>query len=448
MGIERVLVVDDEALIRKFLIEILQRKKIEVIGAENGKAAFDLIKHHSFDLVISDIKMPEMSGIELLKVAKQLHPQLIFILITAYASVQNAIEAMRLGAFNYLIKPFSLDTIEAMIDKAEEQFSLLEENQYLRQEISHEQRRKLDQIIAESQPMKQTLQDVAKIAKSHANVLICGESGTGKEVIAHAIHFQSARAQGPFVKVNCAAIPEALIESELFGHEKGAFTGAIQRRLGRFELADRGTLLLDEISEIPPSSQSKLLRVIQEKEFERVGGVKPVRVDVRLIATSNRNMKEAVEQKLFREDLYYRLNVMPILLPPLRERKEDILPLAEYFLERFCIDNHKPRKRLSQEARKKLTDYPWPGNIRELANIIERTVVMDSSDLILADHLAIDPSPSCPIVSSQGALISLKEIEKRHILETLSTLHYNRTRAAEALGISVRTLRNKLKELR
>ncbi len=448
MSIERVLVVDDEALIRKFLMETLQRKKIDVMCAENGKIALDLIKQYPFDLVISDIKMPELSGIELLKAAKQLHPQLIFILITAYASVQNAIEAMRHGAFNYLIKPFSLDTVEAMIDKAEEQLVLMEENRYLRQEISQEQKKKLDQIIAESALMKQTLHDVAKIAKSQASVLICGESGTGKEVIAHAIHFQSSRSHGPFVKVNCAAIPEALIESEFFGHEKGAFTGAIQRRLGRFELADKGTLLLDEISEIPPSLQSKLLRVLQEKECERVGGIKSIQVDVRIIATSNRNMKEAVEQKLFREDLYYRLNVMPIQLPPLRERKEDILPLAEYFLERFCIDNHKPRKRLSQEARNKLIDYPWPGNIRELANIIERTVVMDSSDLILAEHLTIDPYPSCPIANvAHSPMIPLKEIEKRYILETLSALQHNRTKTAEVLGISVRTLRNKLQNL-
>jgi two-component system, NtrC family, response regulator AtoC len=441
MPLEKVLVVDDEPLIRKFLSDTLKRKKIEVFTAENGKDALELLKQTSFDLVICDIKMPELSGIELLKRAKILHPKLIFILITAYASVQTAVEAMRLGAFNYLIKPFSSDIIEAMVEKAEEQLSLLTENHYLRHEICQEQKKKLEQVIAESAIMKQTLDNVAKIAKSHANVFICGESGTGKEIIAHAIHFQSLRAHHPFIKVNCAAFAETLIESEFFGHEKGAFTGAINRKLGRFELADQGTLLLDEVSEISPTLQSKLLRVIQEKEFERVGGIKPINVDVRLIATSNRNMKEAVEQKLFREDLYYRLNVMPINLPPLRERKEDILPLANYFLHRFCIDNHKKKKTLSFDARKKLIDYPWPGNIRELANVIERTVVMDLSDMILAEHLALDfLTPS----ASPLELLSLEELEKKHILKILDHCQHNRTKAATTLGISVRTLRNKL----
>ncbi|MGC1878099.1 MAG: sigma-54 dependent transcriptional regulator [Rhabdochlamydiaceae bacterium] len=301
-------------------------------------------------------------------------------------------------------------------------------------------------FIIESDVMKKILSDVGKIAKSSSSVFISGESGTGKEVIAHAIHAQSHRTQQPFIKVNCAAIPTPLLESEFFGHEKGAFTGAMNKKLGRFELADKGTLLLDEISEIPLELQSKLLRAVQEMEFERVGGVRPVQVDVRLISTSNRSMKEAVEQKLFREDLYYRLNVVPIHIPPLRDRKEDILPLAEFFLERLCKENQKPIKQLSNDAKQKLIDYHWPGNIRELANVIERTIVMNTTDTLEAYQLLIELS--CPIkeplISPYPTGITLAELEKRFILETLGREKNNRTKAAVALGISTRTLRNKL----
>lgn len=302
--------------------------------------------------------------------------------------------------------------------------------------------RKKEQIIAESGFMKRILEDVSKIAKSHASVFICGESGTGKEVIAQLIHEQSPRKEGPFVRVNCAAIPETLLESEFFGHEKGAFTGAIAKRIGRFELANKGTLLLDEISEIPLSMQSKLLRAIQEQEFERIGSGRSICVDIRFISTSNRKMKEAIEQKIFREDLYYRLNVVPLHLPALRERKEDILPLAEFFLERLCHENQKRQMKFSAEACRLLIEYPWPGNIRELANIVERAVVMDAAELIQPEHLAIE-LPS--VKPSSFSLLKLEEVEKRHILETLSVFGQNRTKAAEALGISIRTLRNKLK---
>lgn len=311
--------------------------------------------------------------------------------------------------------------------------------------ISLQKARKKSQIIAQSAPMKQLMEDVIKIAKSNASVFISGESGTGKEVIAQAIHAYSERSHTPFVKVNCAAIPDTLIESEFFGHEKGAFTGAICRRPGRFELADKGTLLLDEISEVPLALQSKLLRAIQEQEFQRVGGIVPIHVDIRFIATSNRNMKEAIDQKIFREDLYYRLNVVPLYLPALRERKDDILPLANHFLAEFCLEGQKPLKTLSQETEKKLLEYSWPGNIRELANVIERTVVMVNSPLILPEHLDFDPvrkekSASLPVG------ITLQELEKRLILETLAAQSDNRTKTAKILGISIRTLRNKLRE--
>jgi two-component system response regulator AtoC len=304
------------------------------------------------------------------------------------------------------------------------------------------------QIIAESPVMKRIVQEGAQIARSEASVLITGESGTGKEVIAHAIHFESERRANRFIKVNCAAIPASLIESEFFGHEKGAFTGALSRRIGRFEQAHLGTLLLDEVTEIPLALQAKLLRVIQEKEFERVGGNETIHVDVRLIATSNRDLRDAIEEKLFREDLYYRLNVVPIRLPPLRERKEDILPLTDYFLERLGKG-----KTLSASARKKLTHYPWPGNIRELTNLIERTVVICPSTIIDENDLIFDRGFSledevgraCPITSFKD--LTLSELEKRHILETLSLCSHNKTKTAAKLGITVRTLRNKLDKI-
>jgi two-component system response regulator AtoC len=301
--------------------------------------------------------------------------------------------------------------------------------------------KKRSRIIAESPLMKRVLEASDRVAKSSASVFISGESGTGKEVVAQAIHFQSERAERPFIKVNCAAIPDTLIESEFFGHEKGAFTGALNRRLGRFELAHEGTLLLDEVTEIPISLQPKLLRAIQEQEFERVGGILPIKVDVRIIATSNRKMKEAVDQKVFREDLFYRLNVVPLHIPPLRERREDILPLAQYFLEQFCQENRQGIRGFSDEERRQLLDYGWPGNIRELANVIERTVIMGS-------ELIIDPSLSTIEIVENSSFqgLTLYEVEKRHILETLAAMGNSRTKAAQKLGISIRTLRNKLNE--
>ncbi len=312
----------------------------------------------------------------------------------------------------------------------------MSENRYLREDRS-------SILIAASPIMQKLLQDIEKIAKSNASVFISGESGTGKEVVAHAIHKKSLRAKKPFIKVNCAAIPETLIESEFFGHEKGSFTGANMRKEGRFEIANGGTLLFDEITEIPVSLQPKLLRAIQEQEFERVGGLHPISVDIRFISTTNRIMKQAIESKIFREDLFYRLNVVPIHVPPLRERPEDILALCRYFLDRFCLENHKPKKTLCFQAEKKLLDYSWPGNVRELANIIERCVVMDFSEEIQSEHLYLEaPSSFTPLSTS----LSLAEMEKKWILTTLKREKENRTKTAKALGITVRTLRTKLKD--
>lgn len=448
MLIEKILIVDDDMLVRNFLSETLKRKQIEVFTAENGQKAMKMLEETSFDMIITDMRLPDLSGIEIIKKSKECHPSTIVVIITAFGSVENTVEAMRLGAFNYLLKPFSADAIEAVIEKAREHISLVEENNYLRNQVSTGGSRMPLQVIGESPVMKKILAEVSQVAKSNASVFISGESGTGKEVIAHAIHYQSQRAQRPFIKVNCAAVPETLVESEFFGHDKGAFTGAIAKRIGKFELANGGSLLLDEVTEIPIGLQAKLLRVVQEQEFDRVGGTKPIKVDVRLISTSNRNVKEAVENKILREDLYYRLNVVPIHLPPLRERREDILPLAEYFLEKVCLDNNREKKKLSPEAKRKLSEYGWPGNIRELANIIERAVVLDPTGKAIGEHqLHLEDQTAVSGGFKVPVGMTLEEFENRLILETLKQYQDNRTKTAESLGISLRTLRSKLDKL-
>ncbi len=388
MSIEKVLIVDDEAIMRDFLVEALKRKGYDACAVDSGEKAIRCLKEKAFDLLITDLKMPGMSGMDLLKEAKSLSPQTLVILVTAFGTIENAVEAMKQGAFHYLIKPFSLDSLIAMIEKANEHVALVEENRYLRQQWGRDPEHY--PLIAESPAMKHILQQVRQVAKSHASVFITGETGTGKEVIAHAVHYQSLRADRPFIKVNCAAIPDTLVESEFFGHEKGAFTGAAAKRLGRFELAHGGSLLLDEVTEIPLGLQAKLLRVTQEQEFERVGGMKPIKVDVRLISTSNRDIGEALKNKVLREDLYYRLNVVPLFLAPLRERSEDVLPLADYFIRRTCQENHLNKKGLTAQAKKKLLAYRWPGNVRELANVIERAIVMDQGSSIQAEHLHLE----------------------------------------------------------
>lgn len=443
MSLEKILVVDDEKLVRDFIIETLKRKDYEVLAVESGQKAIAALKSQQFDLIITDMKMPDLTGIDVLRKAKELSPSTAVVIITAYGSIENAVEAMHLGAFNYLIKPFTPDTIEMVLEKVKEHLSLVAENTYLRQQVSGAPGQNRSTVVANSSLMKKILDDIEQIAKSNANVLITGESGTGKEVIAHLIHHQSPRAARPFIKVNCAAIPESLVESELFGHEKGAFTGASELHRGRFELAHTGSLLLDEITEVPLSLQAKFLRAIQEHEFERIGGVKPIHVDVRLISTSNRDMKEAIENKKIREDLYYRLNVVPIHLPPLRNRIEDIIPLAECFITKFCQDNHKEKIRLSEEAKRLLLNYSWPGNVRELANIIERTVVLNTRGVIQADDIYLH-NDLPPSESQEGS--TLQELEKKLIIETLQKMNNNRTKTAQSLGISIRTLRNKLQE--
>lgn len=435
--LDKVLVADDEPMLRDFIAEVLRRRGIDPIVVVDGTAAIAKLQEGPFDLVITDLKMPGNDGLDVLRAAKTLYPQMPVILATAFASIETAVEAMRLGAFNFILKPFAPESLEITLEKLEEHLRQQSENKFLREVAT------CPELVAQSATMRKITQDIEKIAKSQASVFITGESGTGKEVIASAIHRLSSRSSHTFVKVNCAAIPEALVESEFFGHERGAFTGALTRKTGRFELADKGTLLLDEVTEIPLSLQAKLLRAIQEMEFERVGGTRSVKVDIRFLATSNRNMADAIESKVFREDLYYRLNVVPIHLPPLRQRPEDILPLAEFFLHKFCVENHKQKKDISPGAAKKLLAYHWPGNVRELANIIERTVVLDFAPSIEAEHLYLDAAPVAKVISTG---MTLHAIEKQCILETFEAQAQNRTKTATVLGISVRTLRNKLHE--
>lgn len=414
---ERVLIIEREVSARQILMQMLKGKSVQLFSVSDGSSALELLKKYSFDLILSDAQ-----GIDILNRSKRapLKVPLIFL--------KKLLDESRKDVHGILEKPFEEARLEQAILTAKQQ------------------KNPFSQIIAESSAMKEILRQIEKIAKSHSNIFIFGESGTGKEVIANIIHASSKRASFPFIRVNCAALPDTLIESEFFGHEKGAFTGAYAKRIGRFELSDKGTLLLDEISEIPASLQAKLLRVVQEQEFERVGGVHPIPVDVRLISTSNRDMKEAIKKKQFREDLYYRLNVIPLYLPPLRERKEDIWPLASYFLHLVCHQNQTPLKTISERGKEKLLSYHWPGNIRQLRNVIEYSVIMDDLGQIDEEHLFFEePCGKEERFLASFVGMSLKELEKKHILATLKACDNNRTDAARKLGIHVRTLRNKLK---
>lgn len=448
MKIEKILIVDDEEVMREFLGEAVERAGMEAFTAPNGTKALEILKNNTIDLVLTDMQMPKISGLELIPKIKKISPKTLIVVVTGYGSIDNAVEAMQLGAFHYLLKPLSPEALEAILEKANEHYSLMEENDYLRETATQYASSK---VVGRSPAILNILETVKRVAKSNASIFIHGESGTGKEIIAQTIHNESHRAERPFIKVNCAAIPETLIESEFFGHEKGAFTGANSRRLGRFELANGGSLLLDEISEIPLSLQAKLLRVTQEKEFDRIGGTKPIHVDVRLISTSNKNIDELIEKKFMREDLFYRLNVVPIHISPLRERVEDIIPLSEYFVKNLCAENNRKTKQLSAEAEEKLLNYSWPGNVRELQNIIERAIVtMNPHDLeIREEDIHINTfKPASPTHQERQLLkgMTLKELEKKLIVETLQSHGKNPEKAAQSLGIPEAILRNKLRE--
>ena len=443
----RILVVDDQELIRDSLAATLARDGHEVVAAGDGPAALGRLGSGGrFDLLITDLKMPRMTGIELLQEARRLRPEMLVVMMTAHATVPTAVEAMKLGAYDYIQKPFDGDAIKLLVDRALEHSRLVRENQALRcmSEISVPR-----PLIGNSAPMLEVRRKIELVARSSATVLIRGESGTGKEVVARAIHQASDRRERPMLAVNCAALSENLLESELFGHEKGAFTGADRMRRGRFELADGGTLLLDEISEIATSLQAKLLRVLQESTFERVGSSISQQVDVRVIATTNRKLEQCVAEHKFREDLYYRLNVVPIDLPPLRRRTEDIPDLCRHFLHQIAKRDRSVFRHIEPEAVRLLQRYDWPGNVRELQNIIERAGVLETEPGVIRaatiePWLTSRPQQAASAVEELAGK-PLADIEKRVILTTLQQFKGHRAKTAVALGIGIRTLGMKLK---
>ena len=443
-----ILVVDDEALMRDYLTEILSRMGHRVECMARGEDALERFRESFFDLVITDIRLPGIDGFKVLDAVRSSSPGTAVIVITGYGSIEGAVQAMKLGAFDYLAKPFTADAVELVIQKAFEFQRLQEENRALRSQLSSQYG--YENIIGKSEPMKRVFEMVETMAPSRATVLISGESGTGKELIARAIHVRSPRKEGSFIKVNCAALPGTLMESELFGHEKGAFTGAIRQNRGRFELAHEGTILLDEIGEVDPALQVKILRVLQEREFERLGSGTPLKVDVRVIATTNRDPKVLVEEGKLRSDLFYRLNVLSIHLPPLRARRDDIPLLVHHFIHKYNEENDRAILGCSRPALEKILAYDWPGNVRELENAIERAVIISHTRELQPEDLPLGLTvlPTEPDerarVSPTHPASSLEDAERVMIFKALEACGGNRSKSAKALGISSRTLRNKL----
>ncbi len=442
---DKLLIVDDEKNIREGLQKALTLDGYDVMLASDGREALDRIEEGDIDLVITDLKMPRLSGEELMKDALENYPYLPIIILTGHGTIENAVEAMRNGAYDFITKPLNIDKLSLIVKRALENSSLKRQNRELLNQLK--KKYSFENIIGKSAPMKKVFEIVELVAPSRANVLIYGESGTGKEMIADAIHHNSPRRDKPYVKVHCAALPETLLESELFGHEKGAFTGAIMRKRGRFELASLGTIFLDEIGEISFKTQVKLLRVIQEREFERVGGEQSVKVDVRIISATNKNLKEEIERGNFREDLYYRLNVVSIHVPPLRDKKDDIPLMVHKFIEDFSKENNKEIEGITNGALKSLMSYKWPGNVRELRNVIESIVVLTKSKVITEQDLPPDIlSKDERSYLKLPAGVNLGEAEKRLILFTLENTGGNKTKASEILRIGRKTLHRKLAE--
>jgi DNA-binding NtrC family response regulator len=449
---KKILIVDDESEMRAALETTLKREGYDTCTAEDGMEALKFFENNHFDVVVSDVKMPHLNGVDLLRAIKQKSPTTSVIMMTAYGDIDNAVEAMRTGAYDYLLKPFSADILISTINRA---FVENLAHPGTSESVVQTQGKSplARKIVTQNAEMKSLLKLVKNVAYSKSTVLIVGETGTGKEMIARYIHQCSPRASKAFVPINCAAMPEGLLETEMFGHEKGAFTGATSRKEGKFEMASKGTLLLDEVTEMPLPLQAKLLRVLQEHEIDKVGGREPVPVDVRVVATTNRDIKSRVQENLFREDLYYRLNVIPIKLIPLRERKEDIPLLAQHFLQEHSRENQKSIRDIDPATLDLLKQYRWPGNVRELGNIIERGVLMCHGERLLPSHLLFDDSITSaktePTVSksfTEGLNGTIYSMEKELILKTLKDLNDNKTRTAERLGISIRTLRNKLND--
>jgi DNA-binding NtrC family response regulator len=447
-----VLIVDDEVGARESLKMILKHD-YEVFLAKNAEEAFLQIKEHTPDLILLDIILPDLDGLKVLERIKQNDPDLIVIMITATKTVKTAVEAMKLGAYDYVTKPFDIDELRLIIARSLSTQALEQEVKYRREEM--DKGFDFRDILGKSKGMKEIFKVVKQIADSKSTVLIMGESGTGKELISRAIHYNSNRKSYPFVTINCAAIPETLIESELFGHEKGAFTNAIERKLGRFELAHQGSLFLDEIGELSLTTQAKILRFLEEREFNRVGGSKTIKVDVRLITATNKDLNQLIKKGSFREDLYYRINVVPILIPPLRERKEDIPILIDHFINKFNVENNRNVKGISKEALEFLIQYEWPGNVRELENLIERVVALTSNEYIQVNELPfsfqnfpkIDGLKESVLDGKLSFIQAEEEFEREVILDALKKTNYIQSHAAEVLGISRRILKYKMDKL-
>lgn len=462
MTLQRILVVDDESLAREYLAEAVGSLGYTAISAPDAASALNIVEREQPDVVMTDLRMPDMDGVELTRRIHERWPDLPVLLCTAHATIESAVEAMKHGARDVLMKPVSIDAVEFSLRRVERETRLEAENQYLRSEARGASP---DSIVAESHSMVELLKASARVARTKGTILITGSSGTGKERVAHFIHAASERSDMPFIRVNCAALSEQLLESELFGHERGAFTGADRQRLGRFELADGGTLLLDEVGEISPAMQAKLLRVLQEDEFERVGGQKTLKVDVRVIASTNRDLAQEVAAGNFREDLYYRLHVLPLHISALKNRREDILPLAERFCEMYANENGLPVPTITPAAAEQLVTWRWPGNVRELENVIQRSVILssrengpheiDATDLMFGPEASPDASGQSlaandldldhPAFQEAIANRSMADVERVAILSTLERTGGNKTEAARRLGLTARTLSNKMK---
>lgn len=456
MSIDGILVVDDDPISCEYVYEALTKCGYDVAMANDGLQGIETFKKKECELVFLDMKMPGMDGIQVMEAIKAISPEAVIVIMTAYGTIESAVDAIKKGAHDYIIKPFSPDQLNLLIQRVEERQKLVNENRYWRTRFAKNGGDEL--VFGKSSKLKGLYEQALRVAKSKASVLIQGESGTGKELIAKAIHLNSPRHNKPFIRVNCAALSETLLESELFGHEKGAFTGAISKREGRFELANGGTLLLDEITEISLALQAKLLRVLEEEEFERVGGTRTIKVDVRIIATTNRNIVDEVNKGRFRQDLFYRLNVVPQYIIPLRERKEDIPLLVDYFLNKYRKEGQNIVKTINDNALRALCEYPWPGNVRELKNMVHRAVLMANTEELGFDHFfnghkMVELQTGLSSVAQAGnatpkAGRSIEDIEKELILDTLRYTGGNKMKAAEILKVTSRTLRNKLRKYR
>ena len=448
----RILVVEDEPKMRRLLELQLGQEGYSVVQAASAEEALKKLGQDRTDLVVTDLKLPGMDGLKFLHALRKQDALLPVIIMTAYGTVETAVEAMKAGAFDYVLKPFSMEEMKLIVGRALDVNRLKEENQRLREALGTKYR--MDNIVAGSPLMQEVLATVARVATTRSTVLICGESGVGKDLVARAIHQNSPRRDGPFLKINCSAIPENLLESELFGYEKGAFTGATASKPGKFELADRGTIFLDEIGDVIPSVQVKLLRVLQEREFERLGGTKTIKVDVRVVAATNQDLRAALEQGTFREDLYYRLNVVPVNIPALRERKEDIPALVNHFLAHFAKESGKAIRGITPAALRLLEAYHWPGNVRELENVIERAIVLATGDVIDVTDLRLEPPPSraeaAPGDVAQPFLpegMTLDRYEEELIREAMRRTGGNKSQAARLLGLTRNTLRYRLSKM-